>query len=53
MVRRFDVQIDDKGRVLMPRSVVDSVRGKKLVMVFDTSEIRIMPQAMFKNLEGI
>lgn len=49
---KFDVQIDDKGRILMPRQVANSVKGQKLVMVFETPEIRIMPQAMYRNLES-
>lgn len=48
---KFDVKIDDMGRILIPKQVANSVRGKKLVMVFETPEIRIMPQAMYRNLD--
>jgi len=51
-MQRFDVKFDKKGKVLIPKNVIENVRGKKLVMVFDNGEIRIMPQAMYKNLES-
>ncbi len=51
-MQKFDVQIDEKGRVLIPRLVMNIVKGKRLVMTFDNTEIRIMPQAMYRNLES-
>ncbi|HLD57129.1 MAG TPA: hypothetical protein VJA47_02420 [archaeon] len=52
-MQKFDVKVDDKGRVLMPRFVADGMKGKKLVMTFDNTEVRIMPQAMYRNLESM
>ncbi len=51
-MQKFDIRLDDKGKVLIPKAVMDSVRGQKLVMVFDGTQIRIMPKSMYKNLES-
>ena len=47
---RFDIKVDDKGTVLIPKVAMASVKGKKLVMVLDQGEIRIMPKTKFKVL---
>lgn len=49
-MQRFDVRLDNKGKVLIPKAVMDNVRGQKLVMVFDGKEIRIMPKTMYRNM---
>ncbi len=51
-MQKFDVKLDDKGKVLIPKAVMDSVRSKKLVLVFDGTQIRIMPKTMYRNLEA-
>ena len=52
-MQKFDVKFDEKGRVLIPKTVMNTVRGQKLVMVFDGGEIRIMPKTMYKNMEAM
>ncbi len=49
-MQRFDVKLDPRGKVLIPKNVMDNVKGKKLVMVFDGTEIRIMPKTLYKNI---
>lgn len=49
-MQKFDVKLDEKGKVLIPKAVMNSFRGKKLVLVVDQSEIRIMPKTMYRNL---
>jgi len=51
LMQKFDIKLDEKGKVLIPKVVMNSFRGKKLVLVVDESQIRIMPKAMYKNLE--
>ena len=50
-MQRFDVRFDKEGKVMIPKNVMENVRDKKMVMVFDNGEIRIMPKTMFRNLE--
>ena len=50
-MQKFDIKLDDRGKVLIPKVVMDNVRGKKLVLVFDGTQIRIMPKTMYKNLQ--
>ena len=49
-MQKFDVRLDEKGKVLIPKAVMNSFKGKKLVLVVDESEIRIMPKTMYRNL---
>ena len=49
-MQKFDVRVDEKGKVLIPKIVMNTFKGKKLVLVVDQSEIRIMPKTMYKNL---
>jgi len=51
-MQKFDVRLDEKGKVLIPKAVMNSFKGKKLVLVVDESEIRIMPKTMYKNLDA-
>lgn len=46
-MERFDVKIEN-GSVLMPKPILNKIRGRKLVMVFHEGEIRIMSKPRFK-----
>lgn len=50
-MQKFDVKLDEKGRVLIPKAVMNNVRGQKLVMVFDEGEIRIMPKMKYRHIQ--
>ena len=52
-MKKFDVKLDISGKVLIPKIVMDSFRGKKLVLVVDETQIRIMPKTMYKNIPDV
>ncbi len=52
-MQKFDVRLDEKGKVLIPKAVMNSFRGKKLVLVVGEGEMRIMPKTMYKNMEAM
>ena len=52
-MQKFDIKFDSEGKVLIPKNVLQNVKGKNLVMVFDKGEIRIMPKVMYKNLDAM
>ena len=49
-MQKFDAKFGDDGKMLIPKNVRESFRGKDVVMVFDEGEIRIMPKVKFKNV---
>ena len=50
-MQRFDVKFDKEGKFMIPKNLMVNVRDKKMVMIFDNGEIRIMPKTMYRNLD--
>ena len=50
-MKLFDAKFDGEGKLLVPRTVFMDMRDKKLVMVFENGEFKVLPKVRARGMD--